>query len=308
MTETLVPLAAALVAQAAAALGEAARGLLLPAAAFAALGVAVKGRRALADARRALPETRVTLLVMAVNVVLAVPLITLASTAIAAIFAARGWHLLPPQIWAGLPTPLVILAAVFAGDFVGYWRHRLEHGRLLWPSHAVHHSDTEMTWLALQRFHPLNFATTILIDGTALMLLGFPAMALVANNLVRHFWGYFIHADLPWTFGPLGRIFVSPAMHRWHHAADRAAYGTNFATVFALFDRMFGTWRVPGPCTAPLGVLDPMGEGAAGQLAHPFRPASYRGLRAWWARRRRVAEAGEMCDHRPVTNATRGDR
>ena len=155
----------------------------------------------------------------------------------------------------------------------------------------MHHSDTEMTWLALERFHPLNFATTLLIDSSLLLLLGFPGFALVANNLVRHYWGYFIHADLPWTFGPLGRVFVSPAMHRWHHAADPAAFNSNFATVFAVFDQAFGTWRVPGPCTAPLGVGEAMGAGAAGQLAHPFRRSSYRGLAAWWGRRRRRGTA-----------------
>jgi sterol desaturase/sphingolipid hydroxylase (fatty acid hydroxylase superfamily) len=52
-----------------------------------------------------------------------------------------------------------------------------------------------------------------------MFLLGFPSYAIIANNLVRHYYGYYVHADLPWTHGKLGKIFVSPAMHRWHHAA-----------------------------------------------------------------------------------------
>jgi sterol desaturase/sphingolipid hydroxylase (fatty acid hydroxylase superfamily) len=164
---------------------------------------------------------------------------------------------------------------VFAGDFTGYWRHRFEHSRLLWPSHVVHHSDTEMTWLTLERFHPINRLTTLIIDNAVLLLLGFPPYALVANNLVRHYYGFLIHADVPWTYGRLGNIFVSPAMHRWHHAADEAAYNTNFATVFSLFDRWFGTFRVPGPCTAALGVREATGLGVVGQLLYPFRPFAY---------------------------------
>ena len=85
------------IGQSAAALWEAVRGLLVPAAVFAALGLAVKGRSVLRDAARALPETRVTLVVMAVNVVVAVPLITLASTAIAAGFRDRGLLLVPAE-------------------------------------------------------------------------------------------------------------------------------------------------------------------------------------------------------------------
>jgi hypothetical protein len=42
-----------------------------------------------------------------------------------------------PQFWNNLPSVLVALAAVFVGDFVGYWRHRFEHTRLLWPAHAA---------------------------------------------------------------------------------------------------------------------------------------------------------------------------
>ena len=34
------------------------------------------------------------------------------------------------------------------------------------------------------------------------------------------------------------------------------AYGKNLANVFPFFDWMFGTYRVPGPCNAPLGATD----------------------------------------------------
>ena len=165
---------------------------------------------------------------------------------------------------------------MFFGDFIGYWRHRLEHTRLLWPSHAVHHSDTAMTWLALERFHPINRLSTFIIDNSVLILLGFPAYALVVNSVVKHAYGYLIHADLPWTYGRLDNVFVSPVMHRWHHSREQSAYQTNFATVFSIFDRMFGTYRVPGLPNTPLGVTFDMGKGVLGQLLHPFKLSSYR--------------------------------
>ncbi len=135
-----------------------------------------------------------------------------------------------------------------------------------------------MTWLTLQRFHPINRITTYLIDVGVLLLLGFPPVVVVANSLVRHYYGYFIHADLPWTYGPLGRVLVSPAMHRWHHAADARFFNTNYATVFSVFDQMFGTFRVPGPCTSPLGVSDKMQPTLAGQMAYALSPRAYRRL------------------------------
>ena len=206
-----------------------------------------------------------------------VPFLALVSQGVVILVYGSEFFLIPPAFWEGVPAWLAILIAIFIGDFIGYWRHRLEHTRLLWPSHAVHHSDTEMTWTAVERFHPINRVTTFFIDSSILLMLGLPPFAMLANNLVRHYYGAYIHADLPWTYGPLSRIFVSPAMHRWHHAAEAEAFDTNYATVFSIFDRAFGTYRVPGPCTVPLGVTDEMVASLYGQMIHPFKPSSYKG-------------------------------
>lgn len=252
--------------------------LILPAVFFFALGLITKGRSLFADMRRALRETAFNLQVMVFNLVIVVPLLVVGNQIMGAFFAQPGRQLLSPDTWNHLPAWLVMFLAVFWGDFVGYWRHRLEHSPLLWPSHAVHHSDTEMTWLSLERFHPINRITTFAIDSAAVMMMGFPPEAALANQLVRHYYGFFIHADLPWTYGKLGAIFVSPAMHRWHHCADPRAYHTNYATVFSIFDRAFGTFRVPGPCTAPLGIGGRLPPTLYHQLGYPFRASSYKGL------------------------------
>ena len=266
-----------LMREAADALLEALLVLLLPALVFALLSLAVKRRRAVADAFRASPEMGTNLFIHMIDALTIGPLLAIFATWGDGLARAQGWQLVSPAFWDALGTPLLVAAlAVFCGDFVGYWRHRLEHSWWLWPSHAVHHSDTEMTWLTLSRFHPINRITTTAIDGAVLVALGFPPYAVIANAFVRHYYGYFVHADLPWTYGPLGRVFVSPAMHRWHHALDRRAFHTNYATVFSCLDVWFGTYRVPGPCTAPLGVTDKMAPGAFGQIAHPFKRSSYR--------------------------------
>ncbi|MFN3994131.1 MAG: sterol desaturase family protein [Tabrizicola flagellatus] len=250
---------------------------LLPAAAFfLALGMLVKRSAVFADMRRAAAETGLNLQILVFNLIVVGPMIVILSQALVWIVYSQGISLINSSVWIGVPALPVMLLGIFIGDFVGYWRHRLEHTRFLWPSHAVHHSDTEMTWLTLERFHPINRITTFVIDTSALLLLGLPAEAVIANNLVRHYYGFLIHADLPWTYGPLGKIFVSPAMHRWHHAADKAAFDTNYATVFSIFDRAFGTFRVPGPCNAPLGVTDRMAPTLTGQIGYAFTAKAYR--------------------------------
>ena len=234
--------------------------------AFALIALALKGRGALEAARRAAGESRITLslyvptccwwahhlpwrLESSLGRSIATPLLVT-----------------PDWIWASLGPGVALALTVFVGDFTSYWRHRLEHTRWLWPTHAIHHSDTEMTWLTGNRFHPVNRLVTTVVDNIVLAMLGAPPWTIAANELIRHYYGEFVHADLPWTYGPLGAIFVSPAMHRWHHAREVTGSGSNFATVFSIFDRLFGTLHLPGPCRVPLGVTDDIGRGAMGQL------------------------------------------
>lgn len=265
-------------AQTWAALTSACAALIWPALIFAALALAARGIEALRTARAASGEVRTNLTLFVFDIVFVAPLLALALAGTGLLLQSGGLGL-PASTWSGLPMWAVMLITVFAGDFVAYWRHRLEHTAALWPAHAVHHSDTAMTWTTGLRFHPVNRLTTALIDTTALAMLGLPPAALIANNLVRHYYGLFIHVDLPWTYGPLGRVFVSPAMHRWHHIRDAEGAGANFATVFSVFDQTFRTYHLPGACTAPLGVRDAIGRGALAQLLWPLRA-----LYAWVAR------------------------
>ena len=249
--------------------------LAISAAIFAFIALLVKGSEAIAAAKRAATEIRVNLGIWVFDVIFVGPLLAALIVITRQVVGATFPVLVPEEFW-NLGTWGTFVAVLFIGDFISWGRHRLEHTRLLWPAHAIHHSDENMTWLTLVRFHPLNRITTGCIDTGCLVLFGFPEWALVANVMFRHYYGEYIHADLPWTYGPLGRLFVSPVMHRWHHARDVVGAGSNFATVFSVFDQAFGTYYVPGLCTVPLGVTDEMGRGVTGQLAYPFV--------AWWQR------------------------
>jgi sterol desaturase/sphingolipid hydroxylase (fatty acid hydroxylase superfamily) len=251
--------------------------------AFAILAWLTKGwRGAVASARAAAGETRINAVMVVVDTLAVAPLLAVAIAALFGALAAHGLQLDTARLWSGIGRWPTVAAAVLLGDFFGYWRHRAQHSRWLWPAHAVHHSDTRLTWLSLERMHPIDRLGSS-VDTLLLGALGFPVWALAANSLVRHYYGYFIHADVPWTLGKAGWLINSPAMHRWHHAREVEGSGHNFATVFSVWDRAFGTYFQPGPCTVPLGVTDDLGEGALGQYAYP--------LETWWrAIRPRQAE------------------
>jgi sterol desaturase/sphingolipid hydroxylase (fatty acid hydroxylase superfamily) len=240
--------------------------------AFGVIALLVKGGEAFEAAKRAVVEVRLNLAFYFFDALFVAPVLGVMIAMIRALVSDHSLMVMSESAWKTAGVPITLFAVLFVGDLISYWRHRVEHTRWFWPAHVIHHSDTDMTWLTLSRFHPINRITTAAIDVGFLALLGFPTWALVANNLVRHYYGEFIHADLPWMYGRFASVFVSPVMHRWHHARDVVGTGSNFATVFSVFDRAFGTYYVPGLCTVPLGVTDDQypGKGLIRHLLHPF--------------------------------------
>jgi sterol desaturase/sphingolipid hydroxylase (fatty acid hydroxylase superfamily) len=244
--------------------------LLGPTIFFAILATVLKGWKIFEATRQTMREATTNVLLYIIDTVFILPLIVVVIVAVKSGVIFLACRLVAEEVWEGMPGWLAGTLVVFCGDFVGYWRHRYEHTSLIWPTHAIHHSDTAMSWLTLFRFHPLNRLITAVIDTTFLAVLGFPDWTLVLNNWVRHYYGMFIHADVPWMYGVCGYVFVSPVMHRWHHVCESSGSGCNFATVFSIFDRVFGTLYVPGRCTVPLGVREDVGRGIGGQLVYPF--------------------------------------
>ncbi len=181
-------------------------------------------------------------------------------------------------VWTDLPKWVVVCSILVVADGVSYFRHRVEHTRWLWPVHSMHHSDRAMSWFTLYRQHPLNRLLALLIDAGILLAIGFPMWALIVNSWIRHYYGLMTHANVPWTFGPFGRLLVSPAMHRWHHVREGEGVGSNFATLFSVFDQLFGTYYVPAPCRSSVGLNEPGHSSYLQQLWRPFRDVG-RGLR-----------------------------
>ena len=237
---------------------------------YGSLALVLKRGQAFGTARRAFAEIRTNVAWYFLDAAVTAQIVGLVLAIFSAVAHMYSLAALDRFVWNRLGGPATLLVTVFAADFISYWRHRLEHSRLIWPAHAIHHSDTQMTWLTLARFHPVNRLVTASIDIGTLTLLGFPAWAVLGNEVIRHFYGEFIHADVPWTYGWFGNLFVSPVMHQWHHARDVEGAGSNFATVFSVFDRAFGTRYVPGVCTVPLGVTEDVGTNVVRQFLYPF--------------------------------------
>lgn len=246
---------------------------LLPiAAVFIGLALLTKQRRAFVDAWRARREVVTNVGLVVVNYVLLAPLMLIPAMAVQSVLPVPAEL---TELWNSIPQVGALALAIVLVELSGYCRHRFEHLPGVWRFHATHHADEALNWMSVLRKHPVSKFFEVVVDTLPLMLLGAPAWVIVVAQLVRSWWGHFIHADLPWTLGPFGTVLMSPAAHRLHHIRDEALMGSNYGNMLTLWDRMFGTWRDPAPhLNCPTGIEEGT-RGVWGELARPWE-ARYR--------------------------------
>ena len=104
--------------------------------------------------------------------------------------------------------------------------------------------------LARQGQLETSFRAHPLMHTTGFLLATVPVVALmptrpIAPVLITIYVciGTLQHANLRWTFGPVGRLIVSPAYHRLHHAPD--TQHVNLGVVLTIWDVLAGRARFP---------------------------------------------------------------
>lgn len=129
-------------------------------------------------------------------------------------------------------------------DFAYYVFHRAAHRvRWFWASHVNHHSSQHYNLSTALRQTWTGFIAGSFLFRLPLMLIGFhPAMVAFVGgiNLIYQFW---IHTE---AIGRLPRWFEAvmntPSHHRVHHATNPRYLDANYAGVFIVWDRMFGSF------------------------------------------------------------------
>lgn len=220
------------------------------------------------------------------NVALVAPLVTALTLSFAELInRAVPWLVLPRM---GFVPQWVAVAVIFvAMDGCNWFVHLINHRvRMLWRFHELHHSQEDLNALSVFRTHPFLHVSYVL----ALL----PGVILLHNGVVSALllvlyggWVALAHSNTNLTFGPLGRVLVSPNYHRIHHRLD-GAQDVNLGFALTIWDQLFRRAVFPtsetvridtgipgrplrveqeGPRPRHLAVL-------AAQLIGPFRPMS----------------------------------
>ncbi len=143
-----------------------------------------------------------------------------------------------------LPTNWITFILLFIlYDFCFYWSHRMAHEiSLFWGGHVVHHQSEDFNLSVA-----LRQSSTAFIWSTPfylpLALMGFDPVQFVmigGFNLLYQFW---IHTEHIGKLGWFEYIMNTPSHHRVHHGRDPKYIDKNYAGVFIIWDRMFGTFK-----------------------------------------------------------------
>ena len=144
--------------------------------------------------------------------------------------------------YGAIPTPMLWVIGILAGDFLGYWSHRLRHRyHVLWSFHAIHHSQRELNFFTQNRFHDVDSAIELTIRMFPLLVLnaGLTITGIYTAISLIHF--RLQHSQIRANCGVLRYIMVTPQSHRVHHARDPRHRNYNFGAAFSIWDRAFGT-------------------------------------------------------------------
>lgn len=161
----------------------------------------------------------------------------------------------------------VFVLAFVLDDLAYYWIHRFGHRmRWMWAAHVIHHSSQHYNLsTALRQTWTGNLTPKIFFRWPIFLIGIHPGIVFFCAgiNLVYQFW---IHTEsikkMPIWFEA---IMNTPSHHRVHHANNPRYLDANYAGVFIIWDKLFGTFISEQESEAPryglvrdLGTFNPL--------------------------------------------------
>jgi sterol desaturase/sphingolipid hydroxylase (fatty acid hydroxylase superfamily) len=154
---------------------------------------------------------------------------------------------------------LSVLVVLLATDLLEYLYHRTEHAvPFLWRLHALHHSDEHLNaTTALRQIWFSQLVLALILSPIIGIAFSVAPGVLVTERLLRIVNNVQAHMGWRVNWGPLWWLVISPQYHRCHHSTAAHVMNKNFASIFPLWDLIFGTCYRPVPGEYPATGLLP---------------------------------------------------
>jgi sterol desaturase/sphingolipid hydroxylase (fatty acid hydroxylase superfamily) len=173
------------------------------------------------------------------------------------------------------PVAAVLLQLVIL-DLWAYSLHRAYHRiPAMWRLHAPHHLDQHLDVTSAVRFHIGEIIWSSLLRLIPLFVFGISLQTNVLFGMILTGCALFHHSNvrLPRGFeSALSRVIVTPSIHWVHHHAVRRDTDANYAAIFSIWDRIFGS-SSPTRRTAdmPIGVEGEAERPLLDLIAYPVK-------------------------------------
>ncbi len=174
-----------------------------------------------------------------------------------------------------IQSTLWLYVLAFIGvDFANYWSHRFNHViNVFWNRHIVHHSSEEFNLSCALRQEISAIVGVYFFLYIPLALVGIPANVVAVIAPIHLFAQFWYHTRLIGKMGFLEHILVTPSHHRVHHAINDIYIDKNYAAIFILWDKWFGTFQAELDDEEPVyGTLKP---------AHTWNPILINYMHMW---------------------------
>jgi sterol desaturase/sphingolipid hydroxylase (fatty acid hydroxylase superfamily) len=182
-------------------------------------------------------------------------------------------HLIPTN-------PLVeFVVGVVLLDFMTWAAHKVMHYfDFCWRFHRVHHSADPVDATVAYRQHPLETVLRFSFAYFPTLILGISPLTYAAYRIWSGLQAPLEHANfkLPERLDAVIRwVLVTPNVHKVHHMREEKQIQANFANIFTVWDRLFGSYEDPRNVESlryGLNGFDaPKDQTLGGLLAMPFR-------------------------------------
>ncbi|MGH1541294.1 MAG: sterol desaturase family protein [Arenicella sp.] len=156
-----------------------------------------------------------------------------------------------------------VLACIVLADIAYYWEHRFVHRvGFGWATHSVHHSSPYFNISVAYRFGPLDGLMPLFFH-LPLAILGFNPLLIFFAEMLVQVYQTLLHTEIVRKLPrPIEAIFNTPSHHRVHHGSNRQYIDKNYAGIFIIWDRLFGTFakeqeKVIYGVTKPIETINP---------------------------------------------------
>ncbi|MEY2905368.1 MAG: hypothetical protein RJA52_1384 [Bacteroidota bacterium] len=162
-----------------------------------------------------------------------------------------------------------------------YFVHWVEHKvPFMWRFHLIHHTDIHVDTTTANRHHPGESVFRFVFTTLAVLIMGAPVWMVMLYQGLSVVLSQFNHANIQLPKGldkMLSWIIVTPNMHHVHHHFQLPQTDSNYGNIFAIWDRIFGTFQYMPQEKIQYGIDTHMAEeehnSISKMLKIPFEPS-----------------------------------